>query len=134
MGLTRVWIATLDDGLVRADQVVEVLAHRTAAFAGKPARWLLDVVLPVGQGAGTAAQWNLGASHRTLAQTADEPRGVAARLVRLLCELDDRDVAGIVTVRRGPDALDLDFRPFATTPGDATSDSSSASPPTPVHA
>jgi hypothetical protein len=126
MALTRVWITTLDDGLVRADHVVEVLAHRTAAFAGKPARWLLDVVLPVGQGAGTAAQWNLGASHRTLAQTADEPRGVAARLVRLLCELDDRDAAGIVTVRREADGLDLDFRPFAV--------ADSSAPPAPVHA
>jgi hypothetical protein len=127
MALTRVWIETLDDGLVRADHVVEVLAHRTAAFAGKPARWLLDVVLPVGQGAGTTAQWNLGASHRTLAQTADEPRGAAERLVRLLCELDDCDAAGVVTVRRDPDGLHLHFRPFAS--ADA-----SAAPPTPVHA
>lgn len=113
MGLQRVWIETLDGGLVRADQVVEVLAHRTAAFSGKPARWLLDVVLPVGQGAGTAAQWNLGASHRTLTQTADEPAGAAARLARLLWELDERDAAGIVTVRRSPDGLDLDLQPFA---------------------
>jgi hypothetical protein len=50
VGLARVWIETLDDGLVRADQVVEVLAHQTAAFAGKPARWLVDVVIPVSQG------------------------------------------------------------------------------------
>ncbi|GAA4870934.1 hypothetical protein [Actinomycetospora straminea] len=116
MGLQRVWIETLDGGLVRADQVVEVLAHRTAAFAGKPARWLLDVVLPVGQGAGTAAQWNLGASHRTLAQTSDEPAGAPARLVRLLSELDERDAAGTVTVRRSPDGLDLGFEPFAPSP------------------
>lgn len=112
MGLNRVWIETLDEGLVRADQVVEVLAHRTAAFSGKPARWLLDVVLPVGQGAGTAAQWNLGASHRTLVQTSDEPRGAAARLVRVLWELDERDAAGTLTVRRTPDDVDVDFRPF----------------------
>ena len=131
MGLSRVWIATLDDGLVRADQVVEVLAHRTAAFAGKPARWLLDVVLPIGQGAGTSAHWNLGASHRTLVQTAEEPRGVAARLVRLLCELDDRDAAGIVTVRRRDDTLDLDFRAFGEPSGDAVA---SSAPPAPVHA
>lgn len=116
MGLQRVWIETLDGGLVRADQVVEVLAHPTAAFSGKPARWLLDVVLPVGQGAGTAAQWNLGASHRTLTQTADEPVGVTARLVRLLWELDERDAAGTVALRRTPVGLDLDFRPFAAAP------------------
>ncbi|MDD7941898.1 hypothetical protein PHK61_26135 [Actinomycetospora lutea] len=114
MALTRVWIETLDAGLVRADQVVEVLAHRTAAFSGKPARWLLDVVLPVGQGAGTAGQWNLGASHRTLVQTADEPAGAAARLVRLLWQLDESDAAGIVSVRHTPDGLHLGIRPFGS--------------------
>jgi len=114
MGLSRVWIQTLDDGLVRADHVVEVLAHRTAAFSGKPARWLLDVVTGASQGAGTAAQWNVGASHRTLAQTADEPRGAPHRLARLLWELDTRDAAGVVTVRRTPDTIDFDFEAFAT--------------------
>jgi hypothetical protein len=97
-----------------------VLAHRTAAFSGKPARWLLDVVLPVGQGAGTTAQWNLGASHRTLVQTADEPAGAAARLVHLLWQLDERDAAGIVTVRRTPDGLDLDVRPFVPSAADSS--------------
>src|SRR4051794_5525931 len=72
LALNQVWIETQDHGLVRADQVVEVLAHQTTAFSGKPARWLLDVVIAVSQGAGTTSQWNVGASHRTLAQTGDE--------------------------------------------------------------
>ncbi|MDT7741815.1 MAG: hypothetical protein QOE59_893 [Actinomycetota bacterium] len=100
MGLARVWIETLDDGLVRADQVVEVLAHQTAAFAGKPARWLIDVVIPVSQGAGASGQWHLAASHRTLMQTGTEPRGAAHRLVELLCRLDATDAAGIVRAER----------------------------------
>ncbi|PVZ12893.1 hypothetical protein [Actinomycetospora cinnamomea] len=112
MGLSRVWIQTLDDGLVRADHVVEVLAHQTAAFSGKPARWLLDVVTSASQGAGTAAAWNLGASHRTLLQTADEPRGAAHRLARMLWELDTKDAAGVVTVRRTTDGVDMDFEAF----------------------
>jgi hypothetical protein len=102
VGLARVWIATLDDGLVRADQVVEVLAHQTAAFAGKPARWLLDVVMAVSQGAGAAGQWHLAASHRTLMQTGTEPRRAAHRLVELLCRLDTADAAGIVRAERAP--------------------------------
>jgi hypothetical protein len=112
VGLSRVWIRTLDDGLVRADHVVEVLAHQTAAFSGKPARWLLDVATANSQGAGTATQWNVGASHRTLVQTADEPRGIAQRLARLMWELDTRDAAGVVTVRRTPDGIEFDFEAF----------------------
>ena len=96
------WIETQDDGLVRADQVVEVRAHQTAAFAGKPARWLVDVVIPVSQGAGASGQWHLAASHRTLLQTGAEPRGAAHRLVELLCTLDAADAAGIVTPERAP--------------------------------
>lgn len=113
MALNRVWIETLDDGLVRADQVVEVLAHQTTAFAGKPSRWLLDVVIAVSQGAGTTAQWNVGASHRTLVQMADEPRDAPRRLVRLLCQLDTQDAAGVITVRRDETAIKFGFDPFA---------------------
>jgi hypothetical protein len=119
VGLSRMWIQTLDDGLVRADHVVEILAHRTASFAGKPARWLLDVATAASQGAGTAAQWNLGASHRTLAQTADEPRGAARRLARLLCDLDTRDAAGIISVRRTGDTIDFDVETFDAAPAHA---------------
>lgn len=123
MGLRQVWIETLDDGLVRADQVVEVLAHQTTSFAGKPARWLLDVVIATSQGAGTPSQWNLGASHRTLTQTDDEPRGAAHRLVQLLWKLDGDDAAGIVTTHRsrGTDpmssaSLEFGFQPFPARP------------------
>jgi hypothetical protein len=116
MGLHQVWIRTLDDGLVRADQVVEVLAHQTTAFAGKPSRWLLDVVTLASQGGGTAGHWNLGASHRTLVQTDDEPHGTTHRLVELLWELDTDDAAGIVTVRRTAGgrsgAVEVGFAPF----------------------
>lgn len=112
MGLARVWIETLDDGLVRADQVVEVLAHQTAAFAGKPGRWLLDVVLPVSQGAGAAGQWHVAASHRTLRQTSSEPQGAAHRLVELLCRLDAADAAGIVRTERSDD-ISFSFHAFA---------------------
>jgi hypothetical protein len=113
LALNQVWIETQDHGLVRADQVVEVLAHQTTAFSGKPARWLLDVVIAVSQGAGTTSQWNVGASHRTLAQTGDEPHGAAQRLVRLLCQLDTQDAAGVVTVRRDPATIKFGFDPFA---------------------
>jgi hypothetical protein len=109
--------------LVRADQVVEVLAHQTTAFAGKPSRWLLDVVIATGQGAGTAAQWNLGPSHRTLVQTDVEPRGAAHRLIQMLWELDTDASAGVITVRRAPaqDAsahggLEFTFEPFPPRP------------------
>lgn len=102
MSLSRVWIETLDDGLVRADQVVQVLAHQTAAFAGKPGRWLLDVVLPVSQGAGAGGQWHVAASHRTLLQVSAEPRGAARRLTGLLYTLDTDDASGIVTAEHVP--------------------------------
>lgn len=119
MGLERVWVQTLDDGLVRADQVVGVRAHRTASFAGKPARWLLDIVLPVGQGAGGPTQWQVGASHRTLLQTADEPRVAPARLAELMARLDAQDTAGIIAVHRAgedPAAVEFRFRPFTGAP------------------
>jgi hypothetical protein len=115
VGLGRVWIETLDGGLVRADHVVEVLTHKTAPFAGKPAHWLVDVVTATSQGAGTAQHWNLGASHRTLIQTNHEPPGAARRLAQLLGALDTADAAGIVTARRSTadhapgDAATVDF-------------------------
>lgn len=117
MGLQRVWIETLDGGLVRADHVVEVLAHKTAPFAGKPAHWLVDIAIATNQGAGTSQQWNLGAAHRTLIQTDDQPHGAAQRLAQLLVALHTADAAGIVTAHRAPDddpasagAATVDFR------------------------
>ena len=51
--LTNMWVQTAADGLVRADQIVGIDAHQTPALSGKPARWLLDVVLPASIGSGT---------------------------------------------------------------------------------
>jgi hypothetical protein len=104
VGLEQVWIRTIDDGLVRADHVVEVLAHKTAPFAGKPAHWLVDVVTGTSQGAGSSQQWNLGASHRTLIQTDERPHGAAQRLAGLLAALHAADSAGIVTAHRGTES------------------------------
>jgi hypothetical protein len=53
VSLTSVWMQTAPDGLVRTDQVIGIEAHQTPALTGKPARWLLDVVLPVPIGSGT---------------------------------------------------------------------------------
>ena len=47
MSLTNVWLQTWGDGLVRADQVIGVDVHQTPALTGKPAHWLLDIVLYV---------------------------------------------------------------------------------------
>ena len=69
MGLSRVWLQTLGDGLVRADQITGIDAHQTPALTGKPARWLLDVVLAVPIGSGTRDGWTVTALHRTLIQT-----------------------------------------------------------------
>jgi hypothetical protein len=109
MGLSRVWIQTLDSGLVRADHVIEVLAHKTAPFAGKPAHWLLDVATATNQGAGTSQQWNLGAAHRTLIQTDTRPHGAVQRLAALLAAIDTADPAGIVTARHTADDATVDF-------------------------
>jgi hypothetical protein len=121
MGLERVWIETLDHGLVRADHVVEVLAHKTAPFAGKPARWLLDVVTATNQGAGSAQAWNLTPAHRTLVQTDQPPHGAPARLTALLAALHTTDAAGLVTTRvaDASDAATMDFvfRSFSWPPG-----------------
>lgn len=113
MGLQRVWIETLDDGLVRADHVVEVVAHKTAPFAGKPAHWLLDVVTATNQGAGSVQGWNLGASHRTLIQTDERPSGAAQRLTELLAALDTADAAGTVTAHRVPEDPTMSRGPHA---------------------
>lgn len=46
MGLTKVWVRTLSDGLIRADHIIGIDAHRTPPLAGKHAHWLLDAILP----------------------------------------------------------------------------------------
>ncbi len=119
MGLTNVWIATLSDGLLRADQVVGLTAHATPALTGKPPRWLLDVTLRVPAGSGRVDGWDVGILHRTLIQTPAEPVGAPEALARLLARLDREDAAGLIAAvpasgaKAGPaSAVRFAFRPF----------------------
>jgi hypothetical protein len=100
VSLGNVWVQTSGDGLVRADQVVGIEAHQTPALSGKPARWLLDVILPVGVGSGTREGWGVTVLHRTLIQTADDPGAAAAALARLLAQLDLVSATGVITACR----------------------------------
>jgi hypothetical protein len=102
MALTSVWLRTLGDGLIRADQIVGVLAHPTPAGAGKPSHWLLDVVLPAGAGGGQADSWVVEPLHRTLIQTSTEPVDAGDHLVRLLAQLDTTNASGLITASAGP--------------------------------
>jgi hypothetical protein len=97
MGLSRVWLQTLGDGLVRADQITGIDAHQTPALTGKPARWLLDVVLAVPIGSGHREGWTVTALHRTVLQTGHDPGAAAPALARLLAQLDVINAAGIVS-------------------------------------
>jgi hypothetical protein len=103
VSLTNVWLQTLGDGLVRADQVVGIDAHQTPALPGKPAHWLLDIVLPASTGNGTRGDWSVTALHRTLVQTSQQPGDAATVLARLLAQLDTINAAGVITTshRRG---------------------------------
>jgi len=98
VSLTNVWLQMFDGSLVRADQVVEIELHQTPEIAGKPSRWLLDVVLPVSAGGGGGAHesWRIGALHRTLTQSSTPPTEAPPALARLLARLDAADAAGIV--------------------------------------
>lgn len=96
MSLTKVWLQLVDGSLLRGDQVVQIDVHRTPDFAGKPARWLLDVVLAAPTGSGDQEGWRSGPLHRTLAQTSTPPDEAPAALARLLAQLDSVDAAGIL--------------------------------------
>jgi hypothetical protein len=100
VGLKNVWVQTLGDGLVRADQVTGIDAHQTPSLTGKPSRWLFDVVLPVSIGSGHREDWSVTVLHRTLIQTSTEPGTAAAALARLLAQLDLISAAGIITTSR----------------------------------
>ncbi|WP_246632789.1 hypothetical protein [Pseudonocardia nigra] len=100
MSLTNVWLQTLGDGLVRADQVAGIDAHQTRALSGKPSRWLLDVVLPTSTGSGTREGWGISALHRTLLQTVEDPGEAPAALARLLAQLDLISAAGVIATGR----------------------------------
>lgn len=97
MGLCRVWLQTLGDGLVRADQITGIDAHQTPALTGKPSRWLLDVVLAVPIGSGHREGWTVTALHRTVIQTGSDPSPAAPALARLLAQLDVINAAGIIS-------------------------------------
>lgn len=103
MALSNVWIQTLTDGLLRADQVTGIAVHRTPALSGKPSRWLVDVVLPISAGSGTGDTWTTGSLHRTLTQTHDRPDQAPETLARLLAQLDAVNAAGIITPSLGAD-------------------------------
>jgi hypothetical protein len=105
VSLTNVGVQTQGDGLVRADQIVGIKAHQTPALAGKPARWLFDVVLTSSIGSGTREGWGVTALHRTLIQTGEDPGDAPAALARLLSQLDLMSAAGtiiITTITREP--------------------------------
>ncbi|PXY19398.1 hypothetical protein [Prauserella muralis] len=115
MGLDRIWIRTLSDGLVRADQVIGISNHRTPALSGKPGRWLVTASLAVPAGSGTAEGWDMTNLHRTLVQADQEPRQAPEELARLLARLSTMDVAGVVVpVVYGPGRSEVrfDFAPF----------------------
>lgn len=101
MALTNVWLRTLGDGLIRADQIVGVHAHPTPAGAGKPSHWLLDVVLPAGVGGGQTDSWVIEPLHRTLIQTSTEPVHAGDHLVRLLAQLDATNASGLINASIG---------------------------------
>ena len=100
MSLTNVWLQTLRDGLVRADQVTGIDAHQTPALTGKPSNWLLDIVLPTPTGSGTRGDWGLSALHRTLIQTPLQPGDATVVLARLLAQLDAVHAAGVILTSR----------------------------------
>ncbi|MEV6877366.1 hypothetical protein [Amycolatopsis sp. NPDC051128] len=124
MGLTNVWIATLSDGLLRADQVVGLTAHATPALTGKPPRWLLDVTIRAPAGSGSADGWDVGILHRTLIQIPAEPVGAPEALARLLARLDREDAAGVISPQpagppsgtRAVSAVRFGFHPFEDDP------------------
>jgi hypothetical protein len=112
---------------VRADQVVGIDAHQTPALSGKPARWLLDVVLPASIGSGTRDGWAVTTVHPALIQTAEDPTAdAAAALARLLAQLDLGNTAGVITTSHEEDsASPWCPRPSPPDPGGC----GSASPP-----
>jgi hypothetical protein len=98
VGLRKVWLQTLADGLVRADQVVGIDAHQTPELAGKPSRWLVDVVVFGTAGSGNRDGWVVGVLHRTLAQSSRSPGDAPQALARMLAQLDAVDAAGMISL------------------------------------
>ncbi|MBE1496224.1 hypothetical protein H4696_003324 [Amycolatopsis lexingtonensis] len=117
MGLSKVWIRTLSDSLLRADQVVGLTSHAAPSLPGKAPRWLLDatVSVPAGSGAGGSG-WDIGILHRTLAQTRVEPVGAPQELDRLLARLDRPETAGIITPSPADGSILFAFTSFTGDP------------------
>jgi hypothetical protein len=76
---------------------VGIRSHYTPALVGKPACWLLDVVLLTPLGNGRPDGRGISALHRTLIQTPHAPTGAPATLARLLAQLDAIHATGVIT-------------------------------------
>jgi hypothetical protein len=126
MGLSAVWVKTLGDGLVRADQIVGVHARRTPAISGKPSHWLLNAVLPSTTGGGQLDTWATSPLHRTLIQTNHEPLDAPEHLARLLAQLDAVNAAGTVN------ATISDLKPLTPAADNATHNRGSGPAPAPA--
>jgi hypothetical protein len=122
MSLTNVWLQTLGDGLVRADQVVGIDVHQTPALTGKAPHWLLDAIIPASIGSGARGEWNINVLHRTLAQTSTDPGNATVVLARLLAQLDAINAAGIVATSRAHDSAARSGRAGDTATGQPHSD------------
>jgi hypothetical protein len=97
VSLTNVWLRTLDDELIRADQIVGIHTHYTPALVGKPACWLLDVLLLTPLGHGRPDGRTPSALHRTLIHTPQPPTDAPTTLARLLAQLDAIHATGVIT-------------------------------------
>jgi hypothetical protein len=121
MGLSKVWVRTFTDGLIRADAIIGLSTHQTPALSGKAAHWLLDATLAVSVGSGNIDGMDINVLHRTLIQTRSEPVGAIEAFAQLLSRLHDTDPAGIVTIRIADPSIttpatsrvEFSFRPFS---------------------
>ncbi|GEL19248.1 hypothetical protein [Pseudonocardia asaccharolytica] len=112
MGLTGLWIKTLHDGLVRADQVIGIESHSTPELAGKPPHWLLNVVLAVPTGCGGRHGWDITALHRTLVQSSTEAVDAPVELAKVLAQLGTSTACGVVTASERSGTVRFAFEPF----------------------
>lgn len=97
MSLTNVWLHTLDEEMIRADQIVGIHTHHTPALVGKPSCWLLNVVVSTPLGNGRPDGRAFSALHRTLIHTPRTPTDAPAALARLLAQLAAIHATGVIT-------------------------------------
>jgi hypothetical protein len=137
MSLDKVWIRTVADGLLRADQIIGLDARTSPIVNGRNPHWLLDASLAVPSGGGGEDSWNLTLMRRTLLQTDAEPLAAEETLARLLASLSEVDASGIITPMTSPapeadpgaSGVRFTFSPFLGTPAPATSDTSNRQAP-----